>query len=182
MTTALSGAVELLDRSLAYTGAALARVTDDRLDAPTPCTRWDLGALLRHMDDALDAFTEAATGAVSLVPTARAGSPETIRAKACALLGWWCAHPPEVVRLGDATLTSDLLVGTAALEITVHGWDVHRSVGTGRQVPEALARDLLPLARAGVTDADRPVRFAAALATGPGASDGERLLALLGRA
>jgi len=181
VSTALTGAVELLDRSLAWTRGGLALVTPDRLGDPTPCARWDLAALLHHMDDALDAFTEAATGEVSLVPTAAAPRLESIRAKACALLGWWCEHPPDAVRVGDLQLPSGLLVGTAALEITVHGWDVHRSVGSRRPLPDELAADLLPVAALTVGPADRPARFAAAVPVAEDAPASQRLLAHLGR-
>ena len=45
MTAALSGAVELLDRSLAYTRVMLADVRPDLMDRPTPCTGWDLSLI-----------------------------------------------------------------------------------------------------------------------------------------
>jgi uncharacterized protein (TIGR03086 family) len=180
MTTALWSAVELLERSLGYTRGALTTVTPDRLGSPTPCAAWDLGRLLGHMDDSLDAFTEAATGSVSLVA---AGAPrlESIRAKACSLLGWWCTQPPETVRVGGTPLPADLLVGTAALEITVHGWDVHQALGRDEPVPEQLARALLPIAWAVVTDDDRPHRFAPPVPTAPGCGESAQLLGFLGR-
>ena len=75
------GAVELLERSLAYTCTALAARRRRRPPAWHGRRRargWDLGQLLAHMDDALDAFTEAAAGLVEVHqaagPPARAGS------------------------------------------------------------------------------------------------------------
>lgn len=185
MTLALTGTVELLERSLAWTRSALAEVTADRLGDPTPCDRWDLAALLHHMDDGLDAFTEAATGHVSLVASDPAphleDRLESIRAKACALLGHWCEHPPDELTVGDLRLPADLLVGTAALEIAVHGWDVHRALGTATALPEELAEALLPLAGVTVRDADRPARFAPARLVPADAPAAQRLLAHLGR-
>ena len=181
MTTALWSAVELLERSLGYTRSALAAVTPDRLGSPTPCAEWDLDRLLDHMDDSLDAFTEAATGSVSLVSTTGSPRLESIRAKACGLLGWWCTRPPETVRIGDSPLPADLLVTTAALEITVHGWDVYRTLGRDEPVPDELAHALLPVAHLVVTAHDRPRRFAPPVPTNPGAADSQQLLAFLGR-
>lgn len=186
MTTALGSAVELLERSLGYTGLALAAVTPDRLGSPTPCADWDLERLLAHLDDSLDAFTEAATGTVSLgLPGGGAAGSrlqvESIRTKACGLLGWWCAHPPETVLVGGAALPADVLVAAAALEITVHGWDVHRALAHDAPVPEPLAEVLQPVARTVVTGADRPHRFAPPLPVPAGATASAQLLGFLGR-
>ncbi len=64
----LDGAA-LLERAVAYTRASLQLVPDADLGARTPCVRWDLLALLRHMDDSLAAFTEVAEiGSVELEP------------------------------------------------------------------------------------------------------------------
>ena len=145
MTTALASAVELLERSLGYTRAALAGVTEARLWAPTPCRDWTLRDLLAHMDDSLDAFTEAAGGSVALTRGPAAHRVTVLQQKACALLGLWSGQGPPGVRVGGVDLATDLLVATAALEVAVHGWDVHASVGSDIAFPEALARDLLPV-------------------------------------
>jgi uncharacterized protein (TIGR03086 family) len=183
VTTALAGAVELLERSLGYTRVILAGVPGADLDRRTPCRDWNLGQLLAHMDDGLDAFTEAAGGAVA-VP-ARGWSPlrvERLQEKACALLGAWSGPAPAGVDVGGAELGSDLLVATAALEITVHGWDVGQALGSAPRIPNELAEQLLPVARQVVDDADRGVRFSpphTLLALVPA---DQRLLAFLGRA
>lgn len=182
--TALDGAVELLDRSLAYTRVALAAVSDERLSAPTPCAGWDLARLLQHMEDSLDAFGEGARGSVALtgphprtVPSAvRVGS---LQQKACALLGAW-SRPPVRVRVGPYVVDTGLVAEVAALEIAVHGWDVAQALDLEHPLPEALARRLLPVAEGLVTDADRGRRFAATRPVGV-ASDAARLLGFLGR-
>ncbi len=91
------------------------------------------------------------------------------------------------MRIGDADLASDLLVAMAALEITVHGWDVAQAIGSpSAALPPDLARALLGVAHAVVGPADRGRRFAAPLpptghANGVGGDDPDRLLAWLGR-
>lgn len=180
--SALDASVELLDRSLAYTRGTLVDVTDDRLDRPTPCADWDLRRLLAHLEDALDAFTEAAGGAVDIVPRGPATTGvDVLREKACALIGAWTAAAPSAVSVGDAGLASPLLVGAAALEITVHGWDVGRATGGRARIPEDLARGLLPLAEVLIDEADRGVRFAAVRRVPGDAPYDVRLLAFLGR-
>jgi uncharacterized protein (TIGR03086 family) len=181
----LDGAVELLDRSLAYTRVMLTDVGPGNLDRPTPCTGWTLGRLLAHMEDALDAFTEAAAGRVEIGPVPpTATRVEALREKACALLGAWTAARPlstQRVQVGDVDLDAPLLVATAALEITVHGWDVGQATGRGTPIPQELARQLLPVAQGVIHPADRGTRFGAALPVPAAAPPDQRLLALLGR-
>lgn len=179
--TALAGAVELLDRSLAYVRPALSRIRPDDLGRRTPCRAWPLAVLLCHMDDGLDAWTEAATGHVSLVPSAGPSPVHAIRDKACALLGWWLDHPPEEVGVGDLVLPAQTLVAAAALEVTLHGWDVHATLGPPVPVPDDLARPLLRVAHHVVEDADRNGCLAPPVPPAPGATASDRLMAHLGR-
>lgn len=182
MTTALGASVDLLQQALAYTGERLAEVRDDLLDRPTPCAGWRLDDLLAHMEDALDAFTEAAGGAVPLHGSlATASRIEVIQVKACRLLGAWQRPAPGDVLVGGLDLPSPMLVATAALEVTVHGWDVGQAVGTREPVPTDLAADLLPVAWGAVTAADRGIRFGEPCEIAPDAPDQDRLLAHLGR-
>ena len=152
MRATLDGSVELLDRALGYTRVQLGDVRDDLLDHPTPCAGWRLGALLAHMEDSLDAFTEAAGGAVELhAPNDTAGRVAVLRDKACALMGAWSRPTAGDVVIrddigGGLDLGSPLLVATAALEITVHGWDVGQATGRRAPLPDQLAGALLPVA------------------------------------
>lgn len=177
----LDDAVELLDRALAYTRGALAGVTDADLGRATPCERWDLGRLLAHMEDALDAFAESAGGTVSTTAVVPAQvRVASLQRKACALLGAWSGQRPTAVRVGDQWVATESVVAVAALEITVHGWDVGVATGRGNPIPQDLARRLLPVARGNVASDDRGTRFGEPLPPGPRSADAE-LLAFLGR-
>ena len=137
------------------------------------------------MEDGLDAFTEAAAGRVEVGPVpATATRVEALREKACALLGAWIAARPTTahrVGVGDLGLDAPLLVATAALEITVHGWDVGQATGRGRPIPEDLARGLLTIAEHVIDAGDRGPRFAVPRATAEGAGPDAQLLAWTGR-
>ena len=94
---------ELLERAVGYTRTSLMLVGFADLTARTPCADWDLLRLLRHMNDSLAAFTEAAEiGYVDLVPVhgtdPGAELVERLKGRACALLAAW-AHHPGVGRL-----------------------------------------------------------------------------------
>lgn len=178
----------LLERAIGYTRGSLALVAPDRLAAPTPCSEWDLGALLTHMDDALTALTEvaelgrvAAPGdgfhAEGAVPVVAA-----LRTRACALLGAWSnENRPATAQVADRRAPSPLLALAGAVEVAVHGWDVARACGADHPLPDPLALDLLPVARLLVGADDRPARFAAAVPVPAGAAPGARLLGFLGR-
>lgn len=184
----------LLERAVGYTRGCLAPAARTPLDAPTPCSRWDLLDLLRHLDDSLGALIEAAeTGYVDLLPVAGAAfdrlGPDDgrvlvgrLRARACTLLAAWAPHPrTRDVSVSGLPLGTDMLAAAGALEVAVHGWDVARACGVDRPLPAALARDLLVAASLLVGDADRPARFAPPLDVPAAAPPGARLLALLGR-
>jgi uncharacterized protein (TIGR03086 family) len=183
---------ELLERAVGYTRAALQLVPGADLHAPTPCVAWDLTELLRHMDDSLAAFTEAAEiGYVDLRPV-RTEDPagvlvDRLRGRACALLAAWSAQdasggPPRVFVSPRHELRSDLLAAAGALEITAHGWDVATACGHDHPVPGLLALELLEVVPVLVQDDDRPHRFAEPVDVPLHAAPSTRLLAALGRA
>ena len=178
---------ELLERAVDYTRTSLLLAVSADPAARTPCEHWDLLALLRHMDDSLAAFTDAAEiGYVDLAPvigTDPAGLlVHRLKARACALLAAWTHHPGRgMVAVGDRELRSDLLASAGALEIAVHGWDVAQACGVQRPLPAALALDLLDLLPLLVHDADRPARFADPVDVPLHARPSTRLLGALGR-
>lgn len=187
----------LLERAIGYTRPSLQLVTDEAMARPTPCRGWDLRALLCHLSDSLAALQEAVEiGYVDLHPargtgptvagTVSADGPRdlvaTVRSRACSLLGAWThSAGATLVSVAGRPLATDLLAGTGALEIAVHGWDVARACGGCRPLPPLLAEELLELAPLVVTDHDRPARFAAPVGLPSCAAPGDRLLAFLGR-
>ena len=182
-----AAAVELLERALSYTRAGLVQCPQADPHARTPCRRWDLSALLAHMEESLDAIVEMATGSLALVPGpgpadgGLTGRVERLQLKACALLATW-SHETTAAASGsvlvhDRPAPTPLLMTAASLEIAVHGWDVHRAVGSGRPFPEELARALLPV----VPHVVDPRHFASPIPSSPDSGPGQALLGLVGR-
>ncbi|MFF4033294.1 TIGR03086 family metal-binding protein [Streptomyces sviceus] len=171
---------ELLERSLAYALGSVAGAQRVGLGTGTPCREWDLGELLEHLDDSLDALYEGLSGGrIGLLP--HADRVCGFRTRACAVLGAWAAGPPEEVLVGERPLDVRMMAAVGAVEIAVHGWDVSRSCGRPRPIPEGLAGELLSVARCVVGEEDRGVRFGAPVAVPSDAPAGTRLLAFLGR-
>ena len=188
--TPVEAGTELLERAVSYTRASLSVVTAVDLGRSTPCREWRLAQLLRHMDDSLQALHEAgATGQVRLAPDLDPGGSEpglgvveSLRRRACALLGAWSLlHAEEQVVVSGRLLPAGLVALTGALEVAVHGWDVARACGVDWPLPDELARALLAAAPSLISAEDRGQRFAPAVPVAAGASASSRLLAHTGR-
>jgi uncharacterized protein (TIGR03086 family) len=186
-TTSPPAAVAVLDSAVTWTHACLQLARTSDLALPTPCSGWDLGALLAHMEDSLEALGEAAdVGRVRVADRSQrddAGrTVDRLVQRACAMRAAWLRRLTSApISVGDLSLGRDTLAMVGALEITVHGWDVARAVGSDRRVPEDLAARLLPVATAVVTPDERGSRFAEAVAVPSTAAASTRLLAHLGR-
>jgi uncharacterized protein (TIGR03086 family) len=176
---------ELLERAINYTVGGLQSVTAETLTRSTPCREWNLRALLAHMNDSLIALQQACeVGQVDLEPIDELGPDPvaTVRNRAWGLLGAWTnASWRRSISVAGCPLPTEIVTGTGAVEIAVHGWDVARACGQRRPFPASLAEELLAFAATVVTDADRPTRFAAAVEVPQLASPEDRLVAFLGR-
>ncbi|MFI6350917.1 TIGR03086 family metal-binding protein [Streptomyces sp. NPDC050560] len=132
--------------------ARLARsVTDDMLDAPTPCEEMRVGALLVHLLGLSAAFAAAArkdfgpltdtppdTGSDALPGDWRIALPRALDALAAA----WRdpAATTGTTRAGGVEMPADVMGAVAADELVVHGWDLAVATGQGYEPdPAALA-------------------------------------------
>jgi uncharacterized protein (TIGR03086 family) len=185
VVTPLSSEPELLAAAVRYAlaGAALAR--PQLLPNPTPCRGWDLGMLLEHVTESAAALGEAMAGSSTAAPHTESGlDPVTrLRGETARLLAACADSGPagRPVAIGDRQLTAGMVAMTAAIEITIHGWDIHTACGTCEPVPPGLAAALLPAAALLVTRATRPGLFADPVRLPGPATPAEQLLAFLGR-
>ena len=182
-------AIELLDQGYAWTAARIAAVPADGLDAPTPCSLWNLQELLDHTIGALtmlaDAVATAPADAGPDAPDVRAlGSTAWDRAIAgVAARSRRAWEAPRVMDrtfdLPFATLPAPMTASVTLLEVVVHGWDIGQATGEAAEIPDALAQPVLEFARQPLLDANRGDNFAADL--GVGETPSEQLVAFLGR-
>ncbi|MFI2208298.1 TIGR03086 family metal-binding protein [Streptomyces sp. NPDC020141] len=180
----------------------LRTVTADRLGDPTPCTEFDVRALLVHVvggthDMALAAAEPGAEPADAGEPADAAGPPDLSglvdggewsaaydRARRRFTAAW-----AEDARLGrPSTVPWGTVPGAAAvtgfaLETAAHTWDLSRALGHPLVLDQGPASAILPAARQAVPAEPRggPVPFAAVREARPGAEAYERLAAWLGR-
>jgi uncharacterized protein (TIGR03086 family) len=182
-------AIELLDQGYAWTAARIAAVPADGLDAPTPCSLWNLQELLDHTIGTLTMLTDAVATAVAPTdagpdaPGVGALTPfdRAITELAAQTRRAWEA--PGVMdrtfELPIGTLPAPMLASSVLLELVVHGWDISQASGEAAEIPDALALPVLVFARQAIVDANRGDNFAADLGIGDTPSD--QLIAFLGR-
>ena len=165
-TVSPPASVAVLDSAITWAHGCLQTARTSDLNLPTPCAAWDLGELLAHMEDSLEALGEAAeVGRVRVTDRPQQADPgrtiDRLVQRACAIRAAWLHRPTSApINVGDLALGRDTLAMVGALEIAVHGWDVARAVGADLDLPEDLALRLYPVAVAVVTPDDRGSRFA----------------------
>jgi uncharacterized protein (TIGR03086 family) len=182
------GALTLLASAISYALAACVQVAPREMTLPTPCTDWDLEALLAHLAASMaDLESALRTGHLDLEPGIATPDPdgddpvELLRDRAANLLFACYAHhgPDRFVLVGGLPLPTGVVTCTGAIEIAVHGWDVRAARGRGSPIPPALATRMLRMSPLLVTGREglfgNPVQVPAQ------ASPGDQLVAYLGR-
>jgi len=146
---------DLLEAVLHRTQAVVAGVPAGAGDDPTPCSRWTVSRLTRHMVGWVDAFAGAvATGAM------RPGDPDDVtvtdpaaqyRESADRLLAAWRAGdgPDGQYRLtGDSPVPGTFLYPMMLGEYIAHGWDLAKATGQPLDWPDEGATQALESMRA----------------------------------
>ena len=192
-----SGAVTLLASAISYALGACVQVARREMTLPTPCTDWDLKALLAHLAASMaDLESALRTGHLDpepddpatpdpddpTIPALDGDDPvELLRDRAANLLFACYAHhgPDQFVLVGDMPLPAEIVTCTGAVEIAVHGWDVRAARGRGAPIPPALATRMLRLSPFLVTG--REGLFGTPVQVPAQASPGDQLVAYLGR-
>ncbi|HEY2578426.1 MAG TPA: TIGR03086 family metal-binding protein [Streptosporangiaceae bacterium] len=195
----LSGGVALLERAISYSLCQLNGVTTATLSRPTPCTQWDLAALLVHVTDSLAALQEAMDlrevepppdvrdiGAPGTRPGALQNDPAAylvaaLRRRACHLLGSLAIARDHLVLVGGYPVPASIVTSAGAVDVAVHGWDIGCACGAPAAIPEELAQEMLRITPLLVTSADRPEMFAHPVPVADYASASDRLVGYLGR-
>ncbi len=206
---ALRRGLALIEAAVSYTVAGAALVTPGALAWSTPCARWNVETLLDHVGDSMAVLGEAiatarigypaVAGGVFDVPgtnrlpstgrwgitcrPARRDPVSRLRYQAAELLRTCAGAAPRdrQVAVGDRHLPASTVALSSALELSVHGWDLHAACGASRPIPPVLAAILLPLAPLLITDQTRPGLFADPVRVPGSAGPGDRLVAFLGR-
>jgi uncharacterized protein (TIGR03086 family) len=184
---ALDGFVRALDDF----EAALAAVTPDRWDAPSPCRGWCAADVAGHVIEDLRAVEAYATGRqeaeadAAADPGSAAGHDpvaawRAARADMMAVLDPAALARPVPLPWGGQLPLGEFLERYLA-EILVHTWDLAQATGQAARLDPALVSDALEPARQFAPVLRSAGMVSPELAVAEGADDLTRLLAIFGR-
>lgn len=183
-----------LERAVTSTAEIVKEMPAGSLDAPTPCTEWDVRALLNHVIGTLwlaegllaDQKPRYPMAPGGLPPVDLAGQdPAAAYAEAAAAALAAAAAGDALTRL-HATPLGDMpgpaLAGAITLDMLVHGWDLAVATGQPADLDGRLAAHVLGFAeQALATPEARDGRMGPPLAVAADATVTQRLAAYLGR-
>jgi uncharacterized protein (TIGR03086 family) len=150
-----------------------------RLDAPTPCTAWDVRTLMNHMLDTQRYFLAAARGEDA--PPPAADPPDVLgddpradfeRVRTAVLDAY--GEPGVIEKTGPS-------LGIAFADQLLHGWDLARATGQDDTMPDGLAEVAFGMIHGRFTAEQRVGVFGPEIQASPDASPQEKLLAYTGR-
>ncbi|MGW7354174.1 TIGR03086 family metal-binding protein [Streptomyces sp. NPDC054784] len=177
---------DLLGAASARAVPVVGAVPDDRLGAATPCAEYDVRALLNHLFSVVVNFQAlAAKGDTDLARTpdrvADDGWRERFAAETGRLAAAWAAPGAEEGTAGRMEMPARTVGSLAVLDLTVHGWDLARSVGVPFTPDPACVTEMTALLDGLAPTARRMGVFAEPAPVPADASPFDRLLAATGR-
>jgi uncharacterized protein (TIGR03086 family) len=140
----------LLARAIDQTRAIISHIRPDQGSLPTPCTEWDVRALVNHtVFDTLN-FTAAVSGGqrppadADLIGTNWTDAYGTASGQ---LLDAWRQHGTAgVLQLGRGEVAATWVSGMHLFSETVHGWDLASATGQSTDLDPEVGQSALDFA------------------------------------
>jgi len=179
--------VDALDASFAHAGTVVAGVRPEQLAASTPCSEWDVRALLAHMIGVVDNIGRGVRGDELLADpnaTVLGDDPgaQFQSVAATTIAAWRGAAPDAEVNIGAGPMPAMVGASINLLDTTAHAWDLARATGQPEDVPAEVTTAAMGAAEMVVSPEIR--EFAGikpAVPVGADASPTEQFVAFLGR-
>jgi uncharacterized protein (TIGR03086 family) len=176
----------VLERAARQTGRLVDAVRPDQAHLPTPCTDWDVRALVNHIVFDVRRFA-------AMLDGADAGPPDTdligddwsaaYRAAADALLATWHAQDlGRVMKTRVGEFPVGWAIGQHVADLAVHGWDVARATGQSTELDAKVGQAALDWGRENLKPQYRGQAFGPEVAVAADAPLYDRLAAFFGRA
>ena len=178
--------LDALAQTFDHTASVIASVRPDQMGDATPCSDWDVRALLIHTVGVVTNIGNGVRGDEMADPNAIALDDDIAAqfrtAAASTLAAWRTAGLDTEINIGAGPMPASVAANINLLDTTAHAWDIARATGQPEELPADLASTALAAAQLVVDDDTR--KFAGinpAVATGPDATPTEALVAFLGR-
>lgn len=177
-----------LDASVHQTSKIVANTGADQLGASTPCSDWDVRALINHTIGAMQMFRDVAVKGeadLSIFGDDLVGADPVASFDGIAreTLAAWReeGRMSQPANMPWGAMPADIALSMLANDVLVHGWDL--ATATGQQVAwdQALAEDTYAFASGFFTPEIRGNEFAPEVEVDAGADVMSRLVALEGR-
>ena len=182
--------MELLDalsQSFDHTHKVIGGVGPDQLGAATPCSEWDVQALLSHTLGVVANMGRGVSGQ-DLLTDMNAFPLETdvaaqFRREADTTLAAWTARGLDgEVNIGAGPMPVAAGLSINLLDTATHSWDIASATGQDANLPDDLAATVLAVCQGFITEEVRGFAgFDAAVTVGPDATATEQMVAFLGR-
>ncbi len=135
-------AFERIEKATALASEAVNNVKPDQLSDPTPCSDFDVKALLNHLLGGMGMLTTAAQGGTAEMPQGDLvgdGSDVGARYDAAREQLLVAIKDPAVFdttwKMPFGELPGKMMAGIAFMEHTTHAWDVRKATGQDTELP-----------------------------------------------
>jgi len=181
------------ERAAASTAEIVKATSASQMDAPTPCTEWDVRALLSHVIGTMWLAEALFTDRPPRHPMAPGGLPPADLAgdDPAAAYAEATAAALAAAGAGDALsrahttplgeMPGPALAGFTTLDILVHGWDLAKATAQPADLDGRLATHVFGFAEQAITPQTRAPRIGPAITVAAEAPITHRLVAFLGR-
>lgn len=166
--------IAALESAFARTGEIIANITPEQMSASTPCSEWDVAAVLEHTIGVVGAFSGAVGG--KSAPEG-AGFSEVA---AGAMEGWRSFDLNSSIDFPQPGTPGVAVAGIALMDVCGHAWDLAKATGQSTSLGDDLAEAAMAAAQMIVSDELREGRFDPAV-DAPGANKSDQFAAYLGR-
>lgn len=170
-------------------GTLVGAVRSEQWSNPTPCSEWDVRALVRHMVNEQLWVPELLRGAtIAEVGTRFDGDvlgddpvAAWVRASAAAQAAIEAHDLTGTVHVSWGVIPASEYAGQLLTDLAVHGWDLARGISVDDTIDSRLVSALLPVLEKEKASLAASGVFGTPVAVAAGASPQTRLLGLLGR-
>jgi len=175
----------LLARAIDQCGTLVASVRPEQAGLPTPCSEWDVRALVNHTVYDVQSFTAQISGAERGAPDADllgADWAAAYRAASAALLAAWRQRGIDgtlKTRIGEFPVA--WAVGQHTADLAAHAWDIATATGQSTDLDPEVGREALDWARENLKPQFRGAAFGPEVEVPENAAVYDRLAGFFGR-